>query len=267
MLKAFVLLVLTSLLLCSSAKSQDQNLQISGWEQLSIETYPGEDLFFLIDGGAELYLEYGFDRVEVRDFSNNDGMKIHLEEYKMKDSLAAWGIYFLRTGKNRIEYVDNCHISIGEDFRMIHSGSSYYVISGNASREALNSFSQSFVKLLLNNSAIKPFISVNTEQIRGYLRGPLALNNLYSFGASCPDGFVDGYYSQSYESGIISVQLGYLDQQSAESAFLNVVGKMEKASKFQSVESSIAQKKTFSDRQAREISIEMMNTTLVIEIR
>jgi hypothetical protein len=56
------------------------------------EQYDGTSLWGYIDGGADIYLEYGFDKVVGQEISwNNNHLK--LEIYRMKDAEAAFGIY------------------------------------------------------------------------------------------------------------------------------------------------------------------------------
>ena len=60
--------------------------------KISEKTYTAESLFGYMNGGAELYLEYGFDRLAVTEIVDGDtGYK--LEVYKMDDRASAFGIY------------------------------------------------------------------------------------------------------------------------------------------------------------------------------
>ena len=43
------------------------------------QSFEGEDLFIYIDGGAEIYFEYGFRRVIVQDYRNDAGSRLSLE--------------------------------------------------------------------------------------------------------------------------------------------------------------------------------------------
>lgn len=52
--------------------------------------FEGDDLFAYIDGGAEIYHEYGFDRLRVREYGRGDE-RVTVELYTMADS--AYGIY------------------------------------------------------------------------------------------------------------------------------------------------------------------------------
>jgi len=68
----------------------------------TIQRYQGDDLFAYIDGGAEIYNEYGFRRVAVRDYAGPAGKTLTLELYEMSDAGAAFGITsFKVSGKGR----------------------------------------------------------------------------------------------------------------------------------------------------------------------
>jgi len=63
----------------------------------SPQEYKGEDLFLYINGGAEIYHEYGFKQVIVQDFRNKNGKSISVEIFEMLDSESAYGIYTFKT--------------------------------------------------------------------------------------------------------------------------------------------------------------------------
>jgi len=88
------------------ALSLQKNLQQSlpgenetkGWKRAgSPRVYEGEDLFLYINGGAEIYHEYGFKRVVVQDYRNNSGKSISLEIFEMASPGSAYGIYTFKT--------------------------------------------------------------------------------------------------------------------------------------------------------------------------
>jgi hypothetical protein len=60
----------------------------------SQKTYEGEGLYGYIDGGAELYMEYGFDKLMRQELELN-GEKFTLLIYRMADPQSAFGIYSL----------------------------------------------------------------------------------------------------------------------------------------------------------------------------
>jgi len=54
--------------------------------------YNGDALWGLIDGGADLYLEYGFDKLLLQEIEWR-GIKFRIEFYRMNDEKSAFGIY------------------------------------------------------------------------------------------------------------------------------------------------------------------------------
>jgi len=71
--------------------------------------YKGEDLYLYIDGGAEIYHEYGFKQVLVQDYKSAAGKSLTLEIFEMANSECAFGIYtFKSSGKGKT-------IAVGQD--------------------------------------------------------------------------------------------------------------------------------------------------------
>lgn len=64
------------------------------------ELYVGNDLFSLINGGAELYHEFGFVEVLAMDLAVEDKGLVRAEIYDMGSSEGAWGIYSLTATTN-----------------------------------------------------------------------------------------------------------------------------------------------------------------------
>lgn len=69
-------------------KDEIQNLKPSG----SLKCYRGQTLYVYINGGADLFHEYGFQRLWVQTYKNSD-REIVLEAYEMTDGPGAAGIY------------------------------------------------------------------------------------------------------------------------------------------------------------------------------
>lgn len=74
-----------------------------GWTPTGeAQHYTGDDLFVYIDGGAEIYQEYGFKQVLAQDYKNASGKSVTLEIYEMIDPSAAYGIFtFKASDKGR----------------------------------------------------------------------------------------------------------------------------------------------------------------------
>lgn len=73
--------------------------ELPGWDAAAEPEYAeGEDLFLLINGGAEVYHEYGFKRTVSQGFKSKNGKSFNLEIYEMRDPAAAYGVYTFKTG-------------------------------------------------------------------------------------------------------------------------------------------------------------------------
>ncbi len=55
--------------------------------------WEGEDLYIYINGGAEIFHEYGFQRVLIQDYKSQEDSSISLEIYEMQDARGAFGIF------------------------------------------------------------------------------------------------------------------------------------------------------------------------------
>lgn len=73
---------------------------VTGWSLSEApKTYRGDELFMMIDGGADIYHEYGFVQVIAADYANGNGKSIRAEIYEMESPAAAYGIYSFKIGK------------------------------------------------------------------------------------------------------------------------------------------------------------------------
>ncbi len=96
----FFFLCFIIFLFCPEVYSQQQlKITKEDFSELEIrkeESYNGNSLWGYIDGGADLYLEYGFDNLFVQELIINN-YKMKIDYYKMKDERAAFGIFSVST--------------------------------------------------------------------------------------------------------------------------------------------------------------------------
>ena len=76
---------------------------VEGWARDGEpQEYEGEELYTYIDGGAEIYQEYGFRRVIIQDYKNAKGKSVSLEIFEMESPAAAFGMFsFKRSGSGK----------------------------------------------------------------------------------------------------------------------------------------------------------------------
>ena len=73
--------------------------EVEGWAPAgAAQVFEGEDLFQLINGGAEIYHEFGFQRALSQDYIGAEGRSIALEVYEMEGVAAAYGVYSFKSG-------------------------------------------------------------------------------------------------------------------------------------------------------------------------
>ena len=72
---------------------------LGGWSRHEgTRVFPGAELYGHIDGGAELFLEFGFDTLTFQRHRRGSGEFI-VEIYRMADAGAALGIYLMKCGR------------------------------------------------------------------------------------------------------------------------------------------------------------------------
>lgn len=73
--------------------------EVCGWTPSEApQSYRGDKLYAMIDGGADIYREYGFTQVLRAEYVNGRGKSIKLELFEMESPAAAYGIYTFKIG-------------------------------------------------------------------------------------------------------------------------------------------------------------------------
>ncbi|MCK4464178.1 MAG: hypothetical protein KAU83_00580 [Bacteroidales bacterium] len=90
----FFIFLLTGNLAIAQESNSDGVTASDLQEKISINNriYEGSSLWGYINGGADIYLEYGFDKVLVQDINRNE-KNYKIDIYFMEDSTAAFGIF------------------------------------------------------------------------------------------------------------------------------------------------------------------------------
>jgi hypothetical protein len=100
------------------------------------EVYPGSELYGLIDGGAELFLELGFERVTVQRYAFA-GQEISLELYRMRDPAAALGVYLAKCGREAPDPALALRHTIGRVQLQLVRGDLYVAATGDRAADGL----------------------------------------------------------------------------------------------------------------------------------
>ncbi len=72
--------------------------EVKGWvSEETPQVFEGDGLFKYMDGGAEIYKEYGFGRLAVREYRNAAGRSIVVEVFEMSGDAGAFGIFTFKS--------------------------------------------------------------------------------------------------------------------------------------------------------------------------
>ncbi len=200
---------LALLVLLFASQSYAQN--ISGLVPDSIEgrlksdsarIYAGDDLYRLIDGGADIFKEYGFDTVVVQRYSDMRDDYVDVELYQMKDSSAAYGIFSavtFTTGRRIDDFP--CEAYAGDGFLLFWKGEYYGSLTASQpsgysglvrAAEVMASRIAGLGKPQLAAMFTRSGFSYRDELKIAYIKGGLGLYNLSTIPFGEHFRFVDG---------------------------------------------------------------------------
>jgi hypothetical protein len=160
--------------------------QTSGKASVFLQT----DLFNHIDGGADIFLEFGFERVTVQRY-RNDKAEIALEVYEMQSPDAALGVYLMKCGQESpLPEIPARNSSETAQFTMLKGR--YFILVNNLDGEpgsvpAMKVLVKGVLKTIPEEKAALASMDVlpREKRIPGserLVRGPVALQPYYTFG-------------------------------------------------------------------------------------
>lgn len=214
--------------------------QIKDWHfKDSISIYNGENLFSLIDGGADIYLEYGFEKVASCKYINPVSNYIHAEIYQMTSDSAAFGIFSINSsGKgNSIALGDKAWFY---DYYLDFWKGRYFVRctagnKGNGISDTLQMFA-AFIDDKITGDGKAPLLTnvfaidnLEFHNIK-YFTGIIGLGNVYNFGHGAIAGFSEGV--AGYADGRMLFVISYTTDHKAREWFASAKGKMQMNKKY-----------------------------------
>ena len=201
--------------------------------------YENDDLFFLINGGADIYLEYGFNNVISATYTSKSNLELKAEIYQMKNDSAVYGIFTFNKGNRLVsdDIGDACIIQ--NDFLIFIKGSYYVVLTTRSNKdkeEAVNL--QEFAQII--DTKIKaigklPELVASYRQLTPgaiYILGNLALSNNYLFDYSDIFGFKEAIISKDVDA--MRFVFMYETEEATEKAFQSAKENLESSARFTS---------------------------------
>ncbi|MCK5004285.1 MAG: hypothetical protein KAS21_04315 [Candidatus Aminicenantes bacterium] len=233
------------------------------------EVYKGDDLFLYINGGADIYQEYGFKEVSSVEYEKNGSGRISVEIYRMDDPAAAFGMFSFKTG-GKWKESRNGNLYFPEDYyQNILAGDCLITITSidiNVETEkSARIFREIFEKNISGNSPIPRIVNLfNQEKFekRLYFEGDLGLMNTYNL-VSTESGITNG--AAGIKNNSITLLLHYNEGKDIKSAFstlVNLLKSESRYSKFRLVDGGVS----FIDRKKNVVYVTILDRYIVIYI-
>jgi hypothetical protein len=167
------------------------NEEIQDWQVVdSVRTIKGNQLFDYIDGGAEIFVEYGFVQAVSATYKDSANRQLQAEVYEMADSAASYGAYSFYLNS------EGQNANAGQEARIIdyycvaRKGNCVIVISIPQADEGLFKTIEKFASTIAskyNQTNNKPELvsriekaSIASGHIK-YIEGSVGLSNIYRF--------------------------------------------------------------------------------------
>jgi hypothetical protein len=163
--------------------------ELRGWNQQdSTRVFVGEDLYTLIDGGADIYLEYGFRQAAAAEYRNDRENSIKLEIYEMSDASAAYGMFSLNAGTQGKKIQIGNEGMLFQYYLMFWKNKFIIFLTGNdTTSETISGILEiaASIDKRLSAPGTKPTLvsrlSSNNLKSCTYVRGTIALSSFYTF--------------------------------------------------------------------------------------
>jgi len=194
-LKSMLRILLISFILALSSSSVagidlPGNDVSPGWVKSgSLLRFPKDDLFNHINGGAELFLEFGFVELQMQHYQNGN-QEIVLEVYRMDSPEAALGIYLMKCGQETPLPEISARNS-GSSFQVIFVKGNFFVQLNNfEGNDALIPVLVALAQAILSNIPETPSVDLfqhlpELNRVPGselIIRGMYGLQPIFTFG-------------------------------------------------------------------------------------
>ncbi len=161
-----------------------------GWAKAGpLRTFTGQDLFNQIDGGAELFLEFGFSRLRLQAYARSRA-ELTLNAYEMESPASALGVYLTKMGKES-PFAEIAARNSSEEAQLTIVKGRYFVQVDNlgdvrAAKAEAVALANAFLAGVADESAETPLgLLPAAGKVPGserLIRGPYALQPYFTFG-------------------------------------------------------------------------------------
>jgi Family of unknown function (DUF6599) len=202
--------------------------------------FRGGNLFDYIDGGAEIFLEFGFDSLLVQDYRHEDS-EIVLELFRMESPESALGIYLMKCGEETpVEGVPARSSGDKTQFTIVKGAAFIHINNPEGKESAVPAMVDLARAVLESIPPGRPVRSLDElspdKRIAGserLIRGPYALQSIFTFGEGDVFGLqgkifaVAGDYNDQEGEPSTRLIIPYPDEARSRAAFLHLLGNLD----------------------------------------
>lgn len=197
--------------------------EIPGWSRLEEpEEYPGDKLYDLIDGGADLYFEYGFRNAVSGQLVDERKNIVQLDIYEMDDDSAAFGIFSLTHHKSGPQMLEGMEIIEGSDFISFRKKNYFVNIAWISKQDKSLPGMEKIAAYIREKIAPSGKLPALVRQAAGkeeisqlaYFSGNISLSNLYYFDYKDIFRAIDGIHCLYQGSKMFIFRYGSADASS-----------------------------------------------------
>ncbi len=162
----------------------------SGWAKAgALRSFTGQDLFNQIDGGAELFLEFGFVKLRLQAYVRGKS-ELTLNAYEMESAASALGVYLMKRGRET-PFAEIVARNSSEEAQMTILKGRYFVQIDNmgdepAGKSEAVALANAFLAGVPSETASTPLDRLPPEGIdpgsERLIRGPYGLQPYFTFG-------------------------------------------------------------------------------------
>lgn len=181
--------------------------EAGAWKPVGeVQAFRGDDLYIYINGGAEIYHEYGFKQAVVQDYQSQKGKELSLEIFEMKTPESAYGMFTFKKSVSGKEVEVGGEGQLADYYLNFWKGNYVVTITGfddeKDTIEGLLQVARAADKKIEERSAkpgllsLLPDTDLSTTSLK-YFRGPLGLYNSYAFFSRNIFAFAEGVKADS----------------------------------------------------------------------
>jgi len=193
-LRRYLIVVVSILVLISLLSAAEVFIPEDGFEDGWVKSgnpkkFSRNDLYGHINGGAELYLEFGFEELVVQRYTNDES-ELDLELYQMDTPEAALGLFLMTIHKESREGELKERYTLNQ-YQLITVKGNVFIKINNFNRAgfprvAMLKLAESVFSNIKKSKKIKLFINLPSDNLvegsERIFRGPFALQPVFTFG-------------------------------------------------------------------------------------